>query len=616
MDEIEQQIDDLDRSYIGPLGPGNSYGDDNGSNSYNFTESDLGEDILDGLASFLEIDRDVEHDESGLTDLGSPSSDADRKSRARERYEQDPGVKFFKGLGKLIKKGLEKGERTMKKSLDERIETIKGKIREHQESVLEKQSKYTSERAIEKEAGRNRFISQDLDVQIGHPVGTLSVSNLKIRDVSRSAKNHTYITIAVERQREATSRLDFGAVNGSWTDDFKFDLRDISTDVVLSVYGKSREKIVAVPDIYLGKVIIPLSRLYQQKPMITLLQTRKNIYEFESWFKIYPIGESQRYFEPVVPGLPGTGMDRPKDGNLGEVFVNIRLELAQGYSLLNALTSHAPFKPMAIRHADLDQINPKHIKWGVSRIKAMKQRLVEYKDNFDSIKSWNRPSVSMITLIWWTYTCLSALSYQYPFLVMLFYVGFNLAFPWSDDKTRPLLWNDEIVKDPDLPDTIPKKLRLVHQLLRFVQKASNTIAYHLERVQNSTNSADKLVSAIFCLCLLLCSFVVSVFVGLAQIFCYYFIPFHVIVYLVGLQFILPFSLFAVIPVKTEPESESSNSATTAESEVENSANENPRYNMQKRIKIFKKALSNCMARIPDSNEVLHRRIARTQELEY
>mmetsp|Transcript_13863 Transcript_13863/g.18110 ORF Transcript_13863/g.18110 Transcript_13863/m.18110 type:complete len:608 (+) Transcript_13863:122-1945(+) len=605
MDSLRNEIDSVDSGHLTSQRPRVGSFEDS-----NFESDNLGEDILNGIASFLDLDRDeIESNEQEYVEV-------QENQESSRSISTDPSVNFIRGLGKLIKKGIEKGEKRMKQGLDERLETIKGRIREHRDGVLKRQSNNIHEKAQVKEESRNRFISEDKRIFHGGPVAKLIIRNMQIRNMPNYAKNHPFLTLAVERYRNTTSRTP--SQSNKWEDEFEIEIHDISADIVVSLYGKGNETLVAVPDTYLGKVIVPMSRLYRNESILEWFSKSKKVFEFQSWFQVYPVKESQRYFEAVVPGLPGTGMDRPKTDSLGEIFMSFRLELNDGFSLANAFTHHGPFKPIGVRQANLDSVNPAMIKMGVERLKCVKQNALVWKNGFMSLQSWKQPSVSACVTLWWTYSCLSAPAYQYPCLFVLFFIFFNVAFQ-QEHCDEIILWNDEIVKDPSLPDTIPKKLRLLQKILVGLQKLTNMASFHLERIQNSSNFADRVASTVFFLMLFVFSLLLSALLKLAELLFSYVVPFHILVYLIGLQLLVPLPLSAI--KLTPPSSEE---AADSKAESNNTPNENVksirnrlrtwREKAQLSLLLLSRYIRHIFARIPDSNEIMHRKIARTQEL--
>mmetsp|Transcript_16964 Transcript_16964/g.19273 ORF Transcript_16964/g.19273 Transcript_16964/m.19273 type:complete len:123 (-) Transcript_16964:19-387(-) len=115
------------------------------------------------------------------------------------------------------------------------------------------------------------------------------------------------------------------------------------------------------------------------------------------------------------------------------------------------------------------------------------------------------------------------------------------------------------------------------------------------------------------------SLLLSALLKLAELLFSYVVPFHIVVYVIGLQLLVPLPLSAI--KLTPPSSEE---AADSKAESNNTPNENVksirnrlrtwREKAQLSLLLLSRYIRHIFARIPDSNEIMHRKIARTQEL--
>mmetsp|Transcript_26789 Transcript_26789/g.57935 ORF Transcript_26789/g.57935 Transcript_26789/m.57935 type:complete len:469 (-) Transcript_26789:600-2006(-) len=401
-------------------------------------------------------------------------------------------------------------------------------------------------KAVDKETKNNTFVDENLSgyvsgvVQPGvthdkhrKPVAALSVEGLQVEGVTKVGYQ-VYFVLALETHRDTTERVSQLDKNGcgSWGDTLNFAVTDISSDFIISVYGKP-QMLPALKDKFVGKVVFPLSRLYKDLPIKTLAS--QTSFQFDSWFHIYPLEEGKVHFEPVVKGLLGTGMVRPKE-SLGKVHLKLRLSLQDGLSVPMCIALNKPFKPVG--EFESDEFEAKHLKYGVERIKVLKFSAGVMKTKLLSLRTWKQPLLSGLTLVWYTYLTLLAPTWQYPTLFAILYIFLNFVFPYKegDGDLSPLIWNDEIEKDPNMPDSVVGKLKKLPVILGGIQKMANKVAFVLERAFNCGNWTDETVTLDFSISVLSMSLVLSAVFAILQLFFYFVIPLNVLLFVLGQLF--------------------------------------------------------------------------------
>ena len=483
-------------------------------------------------------------------------------------------------------------------------------------------------------------------------VGNLTVSGLEVRGLAVSYQ--VYLTCLVERQRETSKRLErlldggcgafqlgSAAPDNSWD----FPITDVSGEIVLALYGKpSRGPAAMVADRFVGKVIIPLSRLYRTAGTSQLLRSGSQ-WELSQWLTVYPLPERNVHFEPVIEGIPGTGLQVPSGGvgALGEVRVRLRMRMHKGMSVALAAALNPPLRPAG--EFEKDEFDPKHLKGGANRIKAIVRTVKSVGVMVQSVRAWDRPFVTLGCFCWFAYATLLARPWQLPALLGALYVVLSWLFPYEPPDVAPVVWNHEIVRDPDMPDTAVGKLKMIPKLLGALQRLINKVAFTLERVINALNWTDPVVSLICSAWLLLFSLSASAAWLLVATFCDLTLAPGTWLFLFGLPAFFPTVMEAVVEFRSRAVADFSawragareaaaagsgagsgtgtgtgvGSAATPSlarvpslASVQSATLDSAEAAVQVNLYTAKYFFRNTVARVPDANELLHRRIAATQ----
>jgi len=469
------------------------------------------------------------------------------------------------------------------------IEKLKGIHHDARNQRLKEQQDRRVSGALVKETKHNAFLGvlpTANDAGTSAVVATVALSNFQLRNVASKAKYQTYLRIGVENCRETTERIEDISMNPKFQETFTLGVTDIFSDIAVSCYGKAGKAAALFGDHYLGKVCIPLSRLFKGKSGLKLCSRTDNRYVLESWFTIYPLKESKVHYEPVVEGLPGTGMHRGDP--LGDLHCCITLEITENMSVFGAMLLNPPFKPSG--EFELDEFDAKELRYGALRLKKLVQSNKTFLNNLASLTSWSVPSVSLVVLCWWTFLCWFSNFIQVPFLVASLVVYLNWAFPHRDDDVAPMIWNDEIELDPNMPQTIVQKLKLLSKLLKVLQQTFNSVAFKTERVAATVSWTDTPIAAMFSLIYLLIGLAGSCLLGVLYFVQVHFMPLYALVYILGVSLFLPINISGkVSAAKSSQKSDTS---------------------------MIVKAMKNLFARLPDEKELVHRRIAKSQEKLY
>lgn len=472
-------------------------------------------------------------------------------------------------------------------------------------SVAEKE-----EKALD---GRGRAVSRD-----GQPapvVGCLKVSNLAAFNLCRSGKRNPYLHLSFEGKRAQTSRkenysplvkvvstlgslvkkmkdlqksdvesVDTNTVFLWEEEEFSFPITDVAADLSIDLYASKPVGVVAArSDSFIGKIIVPLSHIIEESSQSLI--DRNTVRKCKGSFELFPLPSGKICYTPVIKGFPGTGLVRPNEP-IGKIFMEVEVRLEP--SVLQCYALSKPYRPLQLETPQ--KPDPKYVRRGANRLKYIASAPPYAVMLLQKARTWKNAYLSIGALIFLACLCYVFYWWQLPLVAAFLAVTIGYASRGTQERGEPEIYNDEIEPDPELPDTIVKKYKLMTKLLSNMQQKTNKIASGLERVFNSINWTDERVS------ILVSWFALGAGVGLSFVSLLVdklirLVQLNNIVFGIGLIALSPPSFRQKLTLRQ--------------------SKDRPRFVAQS---LVLQSWHNIMERIPDESEVTHRTIAKRQRV--
>ena len=208
----------------------------------------------------------------------------------------------------------------------------------------------------------------------------------------------SYCVVKVEGARRSTSVVHKD-LNPVWNTKMKFNITDISADVVIQVFavGGSFDT-----NKLIGQAIVPLHRLLPN------VGTERSIGIVTQWLELFPLPKDTPRFQTIPHKLKSdiVGMRRPRS-TLGRIQVEFHLELLAPLSD-TYWTALPPLPPTfggisraVPRAASADDLLPdfKAIKWNVDRIETVLKRPPSWFVLVHAARSWESPLLSFLFMV-------------------------------------------------------------------------------------------------------------------------------------------------------------------------------------------------------------------------
>ena len=239
--------------------------------------------------------------------------------------------------------------------------------------------------------------------------------------------------------------------------------------------------------------------------------------------------------------------------------------------------------------------------------------------------SWDNTWVTLGLWFYWTFLTLLCPLPVTPLFTLLPLIGLCIGAsrrrtfavaphesPFVDDtegkrseENSLLFWNEYIDTDPEIPSTLPKKIRQLMRLALITQKLLLRVASFAERFQNMFSFEDATVSSVMlvtavCIAVAMCAFIFAIECTLTMLS-----PYMVLVVVPRyLAFCMGTAkIFALHPLLRAQDSQGPGLKRR-------NANSDSASNEPKTLFSW---LMNVCARIPDDTEATHRTIAAWQE---
>ena len=296
--------------------------------------------------------------------------------------------------------------------------------------------------------------------------------------------------VAKDTNRAPTPKPSGSRVAFSETQsEFTFCVTDVAADVVFAVYAQREALSLLVNphvDDLVGKAVLPLSRL--------LGLARIASPTMETWLDLLPLKPEQTTYSALVEGLPVSGLPRPP-AFLGRVLVRVELNLA--VSVPEALVFVPPFRNLAPA-IPTKPINPRAVRDGQLRL-ASALKAVRGGAPLRYLLDWGEPLASLVCVAVGFTALLACPVYQLPLVVTSSFVAgtrwWSARPPMQQVRDHaPKLFADETTLSPDVPVTLPQKLKQLVKLAGTLQRVVNGAASGVERAMYAWSWEDENVS--------------------------------------------------------------------------------------------------------------------------
>ena len=432
----------------------------------------------------------------------------------------------------------------------------------------------------------------------GEPVGQLLVGVLG----GSFSTSRPYVIIELDGNEARTSTGMSKAP--TWEDaTFLLPVHDPSADLRIFVFDDASLD----NQVCIGRVIVPLASLCESVALRPTPRLFAPTTARTAVFRVTPASAQHgkailaRYNE-ATPGVPGTGMVRPKQ-DLGVIELSLELQLdAHLAPQLGLLACYAQAPPPGALEeeeggvlegdeaqaadADTRKLDPKTIKLYVARLK----------------RSLGKPYIMLAPWCWslplvWAYVCLASAAWQLPWIVLALLVA-NGAI---DNARRAERTNDLIYWEEEVgPNKMPRglaKMRLLLSVLGKVQHGLGTAVAALEKRRNLLNWQDGVVT--------------TAAIGILAVVCsllsllLFLVPACVVTFAVG---VVPLLANCVASMQRAPAPDAAATAPPAA----------PPTEAPKRARQGSGAaqlLTNVLARTPDGGDIAHLHFCKQQLLE-
>lgn len=474
--------------------------------------------------------------------------------------------------------------------------------------------------------------------------GKVTISDVMLEDLPSWAKRSPYVLFKIENNWDTTPRASSKGPY-AWRDwKGKLDVSDLFTDLHMLVFAaKKGSEVLAMEDEYVGKAILPLSNLvlrFREPWLRTLLTgTRRGPLEhmMEICVDLLPLHPKAHSYVRCVTGLPSTGMERPSEP-LGRIRLVLNYKMS--VSLAKALVAIPPTREVPFP-APIEEMSGALLHQRTMRLKTVLQSYNwVFPTLVEGLLSWENPFATWVWLTIFTQIMLFSEVYHLPFFITLCAVLGSYFVSLLNKKRGkalpPILFSDETMLDPDIPQTLPQKLRALQTLVGGVQRALGIASTALERFFYAFSWDDPFVSLLISMCLLAGGLAVSIVWGLLLHTSFLWRP---VLWISGLMIHVPTSMQAnmkrrfrsalnkynarqqkQLHLATAPKDLLGNFPNSIEEMLEDKAvssiasakeqdGEEDRLGARDMAKTWKEMIRNLAKRIPDATEIDHRRIA-------
>jgi hypothetical protein len=347
----------------------------------------------------------------------------------------------------------------------------------------------------------------ETEVQAQHSFATVTVSDVVLENMPNWAKRSPYVVFCVEGKTQTTTRApskgpySWPVWQGAW------EVSDVWSDLSITVFSaKAGSEVVAMEDEYVSKGFLPLSAVmnHAKQPFArTLFRSEDTVFHLRVDVHLLQVTPQTRTYASCVQGLPSSGLQRPTEPT-GRVRLTIRIRM--NAPLIKALALVPPSRRSILPPKD-ETLNPVLLQQRKMRLKTI---LAQYGAAFEllveGILSWRHPFATWIWLTIFTQVTLFSEPYNLPFMTALTAVlgayFVHVQKQAIGERPPPILFMDETTLDPEIPQTIPAKVRALQKLASGFQIVLGTVATLLERIYFALSWDDPLLSFVVSIALL------------------------------------------------------------------------------------------------------------------
>jgi hypothetical protein len=433
-----------------------------------------------------------------------------------------------------------------------------------------------------------------------------------------------------------------------------FPVRDVTSDICIQAWSAGSASEPAILHRFIGQAILPMRHLCAPSPSTSasaISQTLSSSGKPQNiWLRLWPLRPEAAKFQSGIRHMKGSAMKRlvaatagggGRSGgggsgggggssstgkNVGDDYAGDDYDDAQEYvvpvtvclkldkSLPACLLNGRPYKisPGSQDPAASAVIDWYYLKKGILRMNAILQGEPRWVAGMRVLRSWANPVMSALFMcavvaLWWNVNS----PVWIPFACSLFIVGSSLftvaarsaAWPpstqGSDDDTAaasklgrvsPIIWQEDVGVDPE---DLLAKLKSVHGLLSHAARPLNQYASLIEKISNAFGGSDPAITVAANGIVLMSGVAMSAVVWVVG--CVGFHNVSLLVFLVGMT---PPSLTAAV-ISKRGGTEGEEQAASREGGGG----------------VFSKIIINLVGlfeRVPDEDEIVHRRIADAQ----
>lgn len=421
-----------------------------------------------------------------------------------------------------------------------------------------------------------------------HAASKLTVENISYASATPNTAAHSsyYAVFSVESQSQATTRrkppVSHNNSTVEWTKPIGIEINDVFADLQITLFTAQAQADRAV-----ARCILPLSSLFNSSVYeLAHLSVRKRTKTFILY--LLPLKQSTRVLTRSVDGLQ-IGLQRSAT-QLGTITLQVTVETTQSFAYtLLAVPPTRELAPPAQESEVLDEVTLNKRKF---RIQRLVPRFINLLTFHHDLLAWKNPYITA----WFLYLDFALLFYldvqHFPLFAAVYLISVGYANRlWYTAERVPLYQDQVAAEHVEVPNTVPKKVKAVADLLTKLQFAAGIMASVGEKLVMSWQQ-DALVAAVLAVALLVCGFTCT---ALATLLATFPIVWRTCVFVWVIELHLP-SWLMVVPC---PFAAAAAAAAAA-----------PRTNST-----LHHMWQGFLQRIPDSRELDHRTLAQEYRVE-
>lgn len=474
-------------------------------------------------------------------------------------------------------------------------------------------------------------LSAESDKEERVVVGTLVVEILRAKNLQVALPllrtSQPFVVLDFENQHHKTKVVNSEKVpSGKWMrfqglnpvfshEKFVFNVTDVTETLRLKVMSARPMR----EDVVLGHICIPLVDLHPGRSSVTSAMLKQyagiitgsapSPVSRKAWHEILKIHKQPEapdpnggdfHFQSGVQGVPNTATGNMPSEARGCLEVRATLKLHM--PLIRCYMKNPRTRPFSQLP---NKLSTAAIQCSQRRLKRTIQSKFRVNIVMQRLFAWDSVFLSATYFCFSVYVSMFCPVWQLPIFFALIFGLLCLSAHTHVDHVQSeiILFNDDIIKDPELPDTVGKKLRLLARLGLGLQKVLWVLASFIERGANAFSFQDIAVTNIIVGCVFCSMCIFSFMLYVLAMFVEVLGP-HFVFITVPRMFITLLIVFRFLyyPIK----------CLVKQKGIECKPQSDTKLKAPKRLHAIKRALCNILQRVPDGYEMNHRRIASKQ----